>query len=112
MLEDKLKLFGHYHRETITSYILGDELDKLMFTKDIDKEVERTECIQIIKDMLFMEYIISCFEYLQIEFRRANTISMEDYGNYYTYKYLQFITPLHEEQQHLLFCLFPNSLHL
>lgn len=101
MLEDKLKLFGHYHRETITSYILGDELDKLMFTKDIDKEVERTECIQIIKDMLFMEYIISCFEYLQIEFRRANTISMEDYGNYYTYKYLQFITPLHEEQQAL-----------
>lgn len=101
LLDDKLKLFGHYHRETITSYVLGDELDKLMFNKELDKETERAECIQIIKDMLFLEYIISCFEYLQIEFRRANTISMEDYENYYTYKYLQFITPLHEEQKSL-----------
>lgn len=98
-LDDDVNVFGRFQRDTITDYIFGAELDKLMFNEMKYKANEKDACVQIIKEMIFKEYIISCFEYLQIEFRRANTVSIEDYCNDFTYRHLQFITPLHEEQQ-------------
>lgn len=96
---DELKLFSGRHRDTLCDHVLGDILNDIEWKDYTDNEVNDKIMIDVLQDAMLLEYVISFFDYMQIEFSQANIVSIEDYQNYYTNKYLEFITPIYEQEQ-------------
>lgn len=92
-LPDHLNVFGCNIKEVKDRSILGNVL-MVNFLND-----NLSELTELVEQMIQTEYLISCFEGLEIEFRRANTVSNEDYVNYSTYQSFKFIQPLIEQDQ-------------
>lgn len=91
-LDESNNVFSNNVRNIITDLAFNRILFKIEYEKEED-------LILLIKDIIFTDYIVSCFEMLQTEFRRANTVSMEDYLNDDTYKAFKFNESLYEQDQ-------------